>query len=416
MNEIIHQKQVYVAVGAFVFCLIFSSLFGYFGLQSHNGQWTSFSAIVFFIGILVLVIGLVYPIERNEFWFSFLLNRLGRIGWLRRFSIGQHAEGAITLSLLLTFWGCFLNVIVGAGSYVVNDLSTILFLIFTYSWIFTSTHLHCNSLNNLSRLSSIIREDEKNGFVDRIKKVSSFCNRMSLLVLFLIAIAYGFFTTFWVEAQDGTLGRLTSYAETVCNKPSFAMVYPDTKIGYFGSKLSMGLIFGFFGVVTMLILTTTILLLWLDKIHATIDIYDSDCIKPAEQLVNTFWLLAGSGLFFLPYTTALSLNFQQIGKHAVSRWLNYVSWTYIIFFTGFFFFSLVRFFIFVSKAKKVVEQQLKSELKTVLETGPNHSKLIAVQTKMKLLQDFKGRPTFTLLLQLAEIMVLVIVNIFVKIY
>ena len=107
MNEIIHQKQVYVAIGAFVFCLILSSSFGYFGLQSHNEQWTSYSAIVFFIGILVLVLGLVYPIERNEFWFSFLLNRLGRIGWLRRFSIGQHAEGAITLSLLLTFWGLF---------------------------------------------------------------------------------------------------------------------------------------------------------------------------------------------------------------------------------------------------------------------------------------------------------------------
>lgn len=414
MNEIEDRKLVIVVFFALLLFSILGSLAGYFGLQSQNERLTIFSVIMFTAGILVFVVSLVFPFKQDGFWFSHLLNSLGRIGWLRLFSIGQHTEGAINLALLLTMWNAFVQIIVGSGSYVQNDLSTILFLVFAYSWIFLSTHLHCNSLYSLVDLSRIVNNDQKTYFVDRIKRVNRFYNRFSLIILFLVAAAYGIITTLYIDPQDKGLGRLTFYATEICNEPAFAIAYPPTIVPYYCTKLIMGLTFGFFGVITGLILTTIITLLWLVKIRTRVDIYDSDCIKPAEQLMNTFWLLTGSGLFFLPYTTALSLNLQKEELFAPARWLSYVGWTYLIFFAGFFFFSLVQFFSFVSKAKKPVEQQIRAELKDILEINFDRKKLAAARSKMKLLQEFKGRATLTLLLQLAEIIALVLLNVLIK--
>ena len=417
MHKTADQKRVKLALASFLLCAILGSLAGYFGLQSYTEWLTTFSASIFAIGILVFFVCMVYPFRWDEFWFSYVLNRLGRIGWLRRFEISQHAEGAIIGTLLLTMLHIYLHTIVGNGSFLLNDLTTLLFLIFVYSWIFTSMHLHYRNLKNLSKLSKMIDNNQKNHFTDKIRSFTSFFNKFSVVFLIIGIILYVFVTTFWVDPQDNLLARCTFYAQTTWDKPPrFAMAYPPTTLTYYFGKFLMGLIFGFFAVIGGLVLMTTILLLYLtsDKIQITIDIYDPYCIKPAERLVNTFWLLTGSGLLFVPYLTLLSSNYEAAGLSNAARWLNYLSWTYVIVFVGIFFLSLTKFFSLISQAKKPVEQQIKAELKGALDPRVDRKKLAAARTKMRLLQDFKSRPNLATLLQLIQIIFIVLLNVLIK--
>lgn len=417
MHKTVDQKRVKFAVASFLICTIVGSSAGYFGLQSYSEWLTVFSVSIFAIGVLIFFVFLVHPFKWDGFWFSHVLNRLGRIGWLRRFEINQYAEGAITLTLLLTIWGIYVQSILGAGSYILNDLTTIVFLVFVYSWIFASMHVHYRSLENLSELDKIINNNQKTSFDERIRRATHLFNKTSVVVLIAGMIAYAVVTTFWVDPQDDILGRCTFYAQTTWDKPlTFALAYPLTTLTYYASKFTMGLIFGFIAVIGELVLLTTILLLWLtsDKVKATIKIFDPNCIKPAERLVNTFWLLTGAGLLLVPYLTALSSNFQIDRMEAGARWLSYLGWTYIIFFVGIFFFSLTKFFNFVSKAKDPVEQQIMVELKDALEPTVDSKKLKAARTKMRLLQDFKSRPTLATLVQLIQIISIILLNVLIK--
>lgn len=418
MHENVDQKRVKVGFATFLLCAISGSLIGYFGLQSYNEQLTVFSAGLYTIGVLVFFVCLVYPLKRDGFWFSYLLKRLGRIGWLRRFEISQHAEGAITLTLLLSSFHVYNYAILGGVSYLLNDLSTLLFLIFTYSWILTSMHRHFQSIKGLSDLSKIITNDQQNvNFTDELERTTISFNKMSVILLILGAIVFVCLGTFWIDPRDEIPGRCTFYLQKAWSGlPTFGMAYPLTWLSYVFGKVLSGLTFGVFALIAGLVILTTVLLLRLTsrKIQATIDIYDADCIKPAEHLVNSFWLLTGAGLLFVPYMTALASNFRVIHQTTAARWTNYVSWAYVIFFIGFFFFSLTRFFSFISAAKKPVEQQIRAELKDALEAKIDHEKLEAAKIKMRLLQGFKSRPTLTTVLQLIQIVIIVLLNVLIR--
>lgn len=417
MNKTADEKRPIFVLAAFLFCAIFGLLVGYFGLQRYNESLTWFSAGLFATGILVVFVGLIYPFKWSEFWFSYGLERLGRIGWMRRFEISQHAEGAINLALLINAWSAYVQIIVGAGSYVFNNLATIPFSIFATSWLFFSAHLLFHRLKNLVDLVRIIGADQKSDFKERIEKVTRWFNKASIGFLASGAIVFNVVTIFWIDWQDKVLDRLIFYVTTPWTiMPTFAMAYPPTTITHYTGKFVGGLTYGFLAVIGGLVLMTTFFLSRLasDKTKPTINIYDSDCIKPAEELLNSFWLLTGAGLLLVPFTTALSFSFSAIDLPAASRWMNYISWTYVIFFVGFFFFSLIKFSSFVSTAKKPIEKQIREEFREALEPKVDREKLVAARTKMRLLREFRGRPTVTTILQLSEIIAVVLLNVIIS--
>jgi len=415
-SKIVDKKRIEIAVVAFFVCMISGSLTGYFGLQSYSEWLTALSVIVFDTGMLILLVCLIYPFKWGEFWFSYILNRLGRIGWLRRFEISQHSEGAITLSLLLSIYNIYVYSVVGAGSYIFNDLTTVLYLVFVYSWVFISIHLHYNSLNNLSKLSKVISKAKKK-FNDKIKITNSF-NKISMGLFIVGIVVYVAVTTFWIDAQDNAVSNLSFYVLTTSDKPTFAMAFPLATLSFYSCKFAMGLVFGLFSVTGGLVLMTTISLLWLtsEEIEVTIDVYDPICLKPAEQLVNTLWLLTGAGLLFVPYITLLSSNFEASGYKAGANWLNYAGWTYIIFFAGIFLFSLAKFYTFASVAKDSTEKKIVAELKDALEPKVDKNKLIVAKAEMKLLQGFRSRPTLTTIFQLLQITAVIIVNMLIRVF
>lgn len=419
MDKISDKTRLRFIITILFVCALSGLAIGYFGLQQHNQLLTWFSAGLFITGIVVFFVGMVYPFEWNQFWFSYVLQRLGRIGWTRRFGIGQHAEGAIDLAIINQAWGAYINIIVGAGSYVFNDLTTIAFGLFAGSWLLLSTHLLFQKLRNLGALVEIINVDQRVMFKEKIERTTNWFNKYSIVFMVLGAIVANVLITFWIDwRQDRALDRLSFYVTTPWTQlPKFAMVYPSTTVSYFFGRFSLGLFYGFLAVVGGLVIATTILLLWLTsgEIRPVINIYDADCLKPAEELLNSFWLMTGAGLLLVPFATTLSINLMESGQSAAaSRWLNYMSWTYIIFFVGFFFFSLIKFYSFVSMAKKPIEKQLREELKNAMEQGVDRDKLEASRIKLQLLHDFKSRPTTTTIVQLAEIISIILLNFAIK--
>lgn len=412
-----HKLLIVVGAIIFLFSLISGSYMGYVGLQTRHEQLTTFSSIIYPLGIAAFIACLVYPFKSNRFWFSYLLERLGRIGWLRKFEIGQHAEGAINLSLVWSSWGIFLQLIVGNGSYVLNDLSTIIFMLFVNSWIFISMHVHFENLVRLSNLSKlVISNQKKRDFGKRIENTTQLFKKISLIFFISGVLAYTSVATFWVEPQDNIPGRCTFYTETIWERgPRFGMPYPLTLITWLHGKLGTGIFFGIVSVIGGMIITTTILLLWLDseRVQIELDIFDPNCLRPAEKLLNSLWLLTGAGLLMVPYMTALSISAQEFGLIAISRGENYLSWGYVIFFVGLFSFSIVKFFSFVSRTKNPIEQQLRAELKNALERV-DKEKLNAISTKLRLLHRFRGRPTLATALQLAHIIAIILLNILIK--
>lgn len=419
MNEKVRKMDVRIAIVSFLLCGIVSSSLGYYGLHSHSELLSVLSGAVFGTGILIFFVLLVYPFKWDGFWFSYVLQRLGRIGWLRRFGISQHAEGAIDIALLEKAWSTFMWLVVGAGSYLFNDISTIVYHIFAYSWLFFSVHLHYNSLKNLSDLSKIVTDDnQKVNFANKIKRTINFFNKASIGLLILGLILFLIISTFWIDPKDDVGSRLTFYVETPWNgTATFAMAYPEAMVPYYTIKLTTGLIwFGTITVIGGLILVTTILLLWLTsgEIQVMADIYDPDCLKPAEKLLNTFWLLTGAGLLLVPYMTALSINLQGTGRLLAARWTNYISWTYIISFVGMLVFSMAKYSSFVATAKNAVDLQIRRELQEALEPKIDRRKLTATKMKMRLLSTFKSRPTLATILQLVQIISIILLNVLVE--
>lgn len=416
MEDQVEHKLRIVGAIILLLSLISGSLMGYKGLQTQNEQLTTFSSIIYPVGVAVFIACLVYPFRFRGFWFSYLLERLGRISWLREFEISQHTEGAINLVLLLTSWSLYVRLIVGGVSYVLNDLSTIMFLIFTYSWIGASMHVHNKNLEALSDLRKLVVRKQKKEFAERIKNVTRLFNKMSPVFFIVGMVAYVLLSTFWIEPQDNVLSQITFYVETIWkNGPRFAMTYPTTWITWLHGKLISAIFFGIVSVIAGMVITTTILLLWLasEKVRIELDIFDVYCLDPAKKLLNSFWLLTGAGLLMVPYMTALSVSFRQAGKLSVARWENYTSWGYVIFFVGLFSFSIVKFFSFVSRTKDPIEQQLNDELKEALEKG-DKDKVDAVKAKRDLLNRFKGRPTLATVLQLGQIIAIIAINLLVR--
>jgi hypothetical protein len=223
--------------------------------------------------------------------------------------------------------------------------------------------------------------------------------------------------TFWIDLQDKVLDRLTFYvARPWTQAPRFAMVYPLTAIPYYLSRISGGFFFGFLAVTGGLVLVTTVFFLRLTSSDnkPMVEIYDPECLKPVENLLNSFWLMTGTGLLLVPVVTALSFNFATAGQPSASHWENYIGWTYVIFFVGFFFFSLIKFYSFVSMAKSPVEKRIREEMQEALEPNVNRDKLAAAKEKMRLLQSFKNRPNMTTIVQLAEIVSIILLNFIIR--
>ena len=405
-------------VGAVILLLslISGSLIGYNGLQTRNKQFTIFSSILYPLGVATFIFCLVYPFKFKGFWFSYVLKRLGMIGWLRKFEIGQHAEGGINLILLWVSWSVYTVLIVGGVSYILNDLSTITFLIFVYSWIFASMNVHHKNLENLLDLRKLVVRNQKKKFGERIRNITRLFNKISPIFFIAGMLAYLLIATFWVEPQDNVASQCTFYVETVWeNGPRFVIPFPPTWITWLQGKLSVAIFFGIVSVIAGMVITTTILLLWFDsgKVQIKLDIFDVDCLDPAEKLLNSFWLLTGAGLLMVPYMTAMSISFKEVGQFSAARWENYLSWGYVIFFVGLFFFSIVKFFSFVSRTKKPIEQQLNAELKEALEKR-DKDKIDNLKAKRELLNRFKGRPTLATVLQLVQIIAIIAINLFVR--
>ncbi len=412
MYRPVDRKHIKSAVLVFFLCGVPGVVLGWIGLQFFNQWATISSAIVFTAGFLLFVVCIVYPFKWNVAWFSYLLERLGRVGWLRKLHISQHGEGAITLALLLIGLETYYQMIVGAGSYVRNDVAGKAFMFFALSWIYISMYLHYKNLNALSDLAQIIDYDSKPHFRQKVKNTIRSIDKLSL-VLLVAGIVISATVTYWVDAQDNIPSRCTFYVQTPWNKSAaFPISYPPTSLTYVTYKLTGGLIYGFLAVIGGLTVVTTTMLLWLtsDDVKATINVYDPNCLKPAERLLNTFWLLTGSGLLLVPFLTLASVSLQESGQAAAARWSNYVNWTYIIFFVGFFFFSLVKLFEFVSTAKSRADQKIRAEFEYALKRKVNRKKLIEAETKLKLLQTFKSRPTLSTVLQIVEIVAMVIVS------
>lgn len=417
MEEQGEHKLRIVGATILLLSLISGSIIGYNGLQTQNEQLTTFSSILYPLGVATFIVCLVYPFKFKGFWFSYILKRLGMIGWLRKFEIGQHTEGAINLTLLWSSWSVYLQLLVGSGSYVLNDLSTSIFILFVYSWIFASMHMHYEKLAKLSKLSKLVADSQKKReFSKRIKNTARSFNRMSVVFFIVGMFIYIFHTTFWVDVQDNIPDRCVFYVETMWEKgPRFAIPYPPTLLTWLHGKIGLGMFFGLVSVVAAMVLTTTVLLLWLDseKVQIKLHIFDSNCLRPAEELLNSLWLLTGAGLLMVPYMTAASVSLRELGQNAAANWVAYLSWGYVIFFVGLFLFSIVKFFSFVSRAKNPIEQELRAELKDALENN-NNKKLNAVRTKLRLLDSFKGQPTLGTVLQLVQIIAIVTLNLLIK--
>jgi hypothetical protein len=108
---------------------------------------------------------MIYPFKWGHFWYSYVLERLGRIGWGRKLGINEYAEGAIVLAILEEIWNDYPQIIVGGGSYVLNNLSTIAFGLFVNSWLFYSAHVLFSKLGELGKISEIMTEN-KRAFAD----------------------------------------------------------------------------------------------------------------------------------------------------------------------------------------------------------------------------------------------------------
>ena len=398
-------------------CVLAGGLLGAIGLLGHEQSITILSAVTFAFGILSFLVCLVYPFKMDGFWFSCVLERLGRVGLLRRFQIGVHAEGAVTLTLTLMVWNIYQQTIVGAGSYILNDFATMTYILFADSWIFIAMHRHFRNTQELCSLSRLVRNREKPSFEAKIRRITRQFNRLSLLLFAIGFITFNLVATFWVDPQDRLLERCTFYVTTTAQSATFGIAYPPTILNYYYGKVSTGIIYGLFAVVGGLVVMTTMILLWLtsDEMHIAVDIYDPLCLKPAERLLNSFWLLTGAGLSLVPYVVAVSSNSRTAGFSAASRWLNYLSWSYVIFFAGLFIFSLARFYTLVSAAKTPVEKEIREEIEDALRMKKiDRRKLDAAKLKMRLLSEFKSRPTLATAFQLLQILGIILLNALVK--
>lgn len=412
-KQIIVKNRGRIGFSIFLVFFITGLLIGYFGLLAQNQHLTLFSAIMLVVGILMLFTCTIYPFRKDAFWFSHVLQRLGRLGWLRKLEISQYSEGAVNLTLLQIISSVYIWLIVGGSSYLFNDVSTIVFDILTVSWLYVSAHLHFNSLKNLVDLSGIIKNDQRSSFEGKIHDTIDSLGKISKLFLILGAFIFVVLTTFWTDPRDLIPQQLTFYVQNPwTDPPVFAMAYPHVVIPYYTIKIVGGLAYGVVGVMALLVITTTLILMWLtsDKVQATIDIYDPDCIKPAERLLNTFWLLIGAGLARVPYLTALSLNLQKVGAQNTANWSNYLVWTYIVFFVGILFFSMAKYFSFVSSAKNSADREIRRELETMLRRGADQKTIAPIKLKMQLLASFRSRPTLTTFLQLVQIIAIIALN------
>jgi hypothetical protein len=410
------QRRAKIAFVVLGVCLIAGFAPGWVGLQMHNQLLTTLSTILCSVGIIAFFFILVFPFRWSDFWFSHILECLGSIGLLRRFQFGSHAEGTVMLWILLAIPHFYNNYMVGAGSYILNDLSTVAYLSFVYPWIFAALHLHFRNIRKLSDISTLLAAEQAESFRNKIKRIISRFNRFSVIFFIVGFVMYVAVSSFWIDPQDSLLGHIAFYVTTTSEKAGFGIVYPPTVVGYFQGKIVMGIVYGIFAVVGGLVVTTTLLLLWLttEEVDMKIDIYNPICLKPAERLVNSFWLLTGAGLLLVPYATAVSANFQSVGLIAVSRWLSYVGWSYIVFFAGLFLFSLTRFYSFVSTAKSKIEVDLKRELKIALGIPIDMRRTKATRAKLKLLDEFKSRPTLATAFQLIQIVAIILLNVLVK--
>jgi hypothetical protein len=413
MNKNAYKRRIVLVPLELLVCIVSGLVIGHFGLEGHNQFLTWFSACLFAFGTLVFFLAMIYPFKWDQFWYSYVLKRMGRIGWGRRFGISEYAEGAIVLAFLQVIWDAYLQIIVGGESYVSNNLTTIALLMFANSWLSYSAHSLFQKLRGLGEVSGIISSDQRTVFKQKIEMAVTWFNKYSIVLMFLGGLVFEAVSIFWVDWQDRVMDKLVFYVTTPYTQSSrFAIVYPMTTVPYFMGKLSGGLIFGFLAIIGGLVLVTTIFFLWLtsSEIKPIINIYDPECLKPVEEMLNSFWLMTGSGLLLVPFATGLSFNFLASGQSSASSWENYIGGTYIVFFVGFFFFSLIKFYSFVSLAKKPVEKEIREEIRRALEPKTNRSRLAAARTKMQLLQSFKNRPTMTTIVQLAEIVSIILLN------
>lgn len=416
LNATVHEKRPILALGTFVICLEIGLGVGLIGLRQHNQHLTWLSACLFAAGSLFSFVCMVYPFRWGDFWYSYILGRLGRIGWAIRFGIGSHAEGAISLALFSEIWTAYYLVIVGGESYLLNNLSTIMFSLFASSWIFYSTHLLFQKLRDLENVGGIISVHGKGNaeFRPRVRKIVNWFNKKSAIFMALGGIVVVAISTYWIDwRQDDVIGKLLFYVTVPwTGGPGFGMAYPFATIPYVMGKVSLAFVFGFLALVGGLVLTTVIMFLLLTscEVKPKIRIFDIDCLRPINELLNSFWLLTGAGLLLVPVTTALSSSFAEVGQNAAARWENYISMTYIVFFVGMFFFSLIKFYSFVSTAKRPVEKQIRKEFEKALKPPVNRDMLVAVRAKARLLESFKNRPTITTIAQVAEIVLIILFN------
>jgi hypothetical protein len=359
---------------------------------------------------------MVYPFRWGDFWYSYILSRLGRIGWARRFGIGSHAEGAISLALFNEIWSAYYMVIVGGESYFSNNLSTIMFDLFAVSWIFYSTHVLFQKLCGLGYVGGIISKYGKGNaeFRPRVRKIVSWFNKKSMIFMALGGTIFLVISTYWIDwKQDNVIGKLFFYVTVPwAGGPRFGMIYPPATIPYVMGKISGAMIYGSLAIMGGLVLTTAVMFLLLTshEVKPKIRIFDIDCLKPIEELLNSFWLLTGAGLMLVPVITAQSFNLAEVSQNAAARWENYISLTYIVFFVGLFFFSLIKFYSFVSTAKRPVEKQIAKEIEKALKPPLNRDLLTAARAKARLLGSFKNRPTITTFAQVAEIVLIIVFN------
>jgi hypothetical protein len=416
MSDMKERRVRSVATACLFLCSMFSVFFGFVGLQSYNIFLTIMANVLFAFGIGIFILGMLYPFKSAGFWFSFFLESLGKFGLLSKISIKPASEGAIIFSFLLMAWGMLVQTFSGNGSYVLNDLSTNLFLTLVFILVFSSIAAHMESLNRFSELGKICENIQtKTMFENYVKGHVSTFNRLSLVLFFFGLIFSILFPMLWFDVKSGVIYTLPTYNITpYSGSARFGLIYPLALTNYFVGKIWWGVLFGVFALAAGIVLLTTALIFLIDteKFSFKIDIYNSQSLDPAERLINTFWLLTGIGLLFVPYMTVISIGFGESGFLDVSRWEAYMSWTYIIFFTGLFFFSLVKYFSFVGKAKKPIEIELLKEMKATLENNGSlqKDKLAVIKMKFKLLNRFKGKPNLATFLQLVQILVVITLN------